>query len=217
MPESEASGDSVLDDPVDTDRLDVQVPPAPESDNDFDYLLGTPEPERELDEAYGQPVDPAEPDVTPVAYSDGWAYAPAGEPHDERPFDAFNSTTWRFQAAPAPWHQTGAAKLGIAAVAIALVAIVVAVVLLAFRGSSDDPMPSNDTSTTPATTAPTTVTATSSALPPPPLPPPPPPPPESAPVGNGGGGRVAPRPTKKPEINVTRKPMSVSPQPRGQG
>lgn len=197
MPESEGSGESVLDDPVDTDQLGVQEPPTPEPDDEFDYLLGTPErePEPESDTASPQPPGPEDPNFTP--------------------FDAFNASTWRFKPAPVPWYRTRPAVAGITAVAIALVALVVAVVLLAFRQPADDEVPAPRTSTTPATATPTTVTATSSALPPPP--PPPPPPPVSAPAGGGGGGPVGTRPTKKPEINVTRKPISVRPQPRGQG
>lgn len=219
MPDSDASGESVLEEPVDTDRINVPVPPPGDDGQDFDYLLGDDE-QAVVDESGdgdGPPAAPENLDFAPVAYEDGWEYAPAGTPHDERPFDAFNANTWRFKPAPPPWYQASSARLAIAAVVIALVALVVAVVLLAFRGPSENTVPSRETSTAPATSTPTTVTARTSALPPPP--PPPPPPPEPAPAGGGGGGgqRVEPRQTKKPEINVTRNPLSVRPQPRGQG
>lgn len=133
-------------------------------------------------------------------------------------FDAFNANTWHFKAPPTPWYRTRQALIALAAVAAAIVALVVSVVLLALGGSSDtEQTPTSDTSTTPTTAASTS--DTTSALPPPP----PPPPPTSAPSSVAppvyNGPRYEPRPSKPPEIGVTRTPvtrtqLSVAPQPR---
>jgi hypothetical protein len=208
VPDSEASGDSRLDAPVDTDRLDIGVPETEREDDQFEYLWDDPE----------DPEAQAEPDFAPEHVADDdWADPPNDQETLTDRFDAFDANTWHFKPPPTPWYQTRQAVLGIALVALAVVVLVVAVVLLTVRGPSDEEAPSPATSTSPTTDAPTTATATSELPPPPPppLPPPPPPPPpaESAPAYYPP--RYQNRPTKKPQINVTRSPLSVAPQPRG--
>jgi hypothetical protein len=143
------------------------------------------------------------------------ADAPASEPgHLTERFDAFDANTWHFKPPPTPWYQTRQAVFGIALVALAVVALVIAVVLLAIREPSDKQAPRPATSPTPTTD--TTGVTTTSALPPPP-PPPPPPPLPPPPTASGPAyypPRNPPQPTKKPEFNVTRAPLSVAPQPR---
>jgi hypothetical protein len=203
-----------LDDPVDTDRLDIQVPEGhaeAESEvpsEDFDYGDGW----------HGW--EDAEPDG-PEPVLDQFA--------DEDRFDAFNASTWHFKAPPTPWYRTRLASIAMVAVGLAVIAIVVSAVLLAFSGPpKTEQTPATRTSSTP-TTAASTSEATSALPPPPPPtrpspppPPPPPPPPETAappvqpPVYNRP--RSEPRPNRGPEIGVTRtpvtrSPISVAPQP----
>ena len=168
---------------------------AAEQPAEFDYLLADP---------------------TGEQWEDGVA---AGE--QDLHFDPFDDETWTFSPEPVPWYRTPAALTVLVASSLAAAALVVAVVLLAFRGSPDE-RPTDRPA--PATSA----VATTSAAPPPsaevPPPPPPPPPPESVsqveqpPVVV----RTEQRPTKKPEIGVTRTPatrapISVRPQPRTGG
>jgi hypothetical protein len=206
VPDSEAPGDSRLEAPDDTDRLDIGAPDAGPADDKFEYLFDSAE----------DPEAQAEPDPTPQDVTDDWADPPRGQEALTDRFDAFDADTWHFKPAPTPWYQTRQAVLGIILVALAVVALVVAVVLLTVRGPSDEesPSPATSTTTTPTTTtdAPTTATASSELPPPPPPPPAPPPPVESAPAYYPP--RYQNRPTKKPEINVTRTPISVAPQPR---
>jgi hypothetical protein len=184
--------------------------PAPgDGDAGYDYLLE--------DVPQGHPVG--------IAWSETeWGHPerqPEPAPYrggSEGRFDAFDANTWNFKPAPPPWYDSIQAKLAIVAVSAAAVAMVVSIVLLLLPDSSgEDDDPSSSTSTAPTTT---TTTVTSSALPPPPPPPPPPTSetPEQAPV------IVRPRqPTRqsnKPEIGVTRtpvtrSPLSVSPQRPG--
>jgi hypothetical protein len=132
---------------------------------------------------------------------------PEPQPRDGR-FDAFDANTWNFKPAPPPWYDSPQAKLAIAAVSLAAVALVVSIVLLLFQGSSGGDEPSPATDPTPTTTP---TTATSSAVPPPPPPPPPPTSetPEQAPVVVRP--RQPTRQTNKPEIGVTRTPVTRSP------
>ena len=143
------------------------------------------------------------------------------EPRDRDGFDAFDENTWGeifTSASTTPWYRTRQAQTLLLASGVALSAIVISVVLLAFRGPSSDSKPSSVQATTPpATTA--LATMTSQAPPPPPPPPGPPPPPEPSPVQRAPAAVERPpvqqqRPTKAPEINVTRLPMSVAPQQR---
>jgi hypothetical protein len=133
-------------------------------------------------------------------------------------FDAFNDHTWRFEPAPPPWYRTKQALTAIIAASVAVAAIVVSGVLLVFRGPANtvDEVTSSVTPTAP-TSAP--VPVATSAEPGPPLPPPPPD--TASPVNTAPryNPTYQPRPTKAPEIGVTRTPVtrlpiSVAPQPR---
>jgi negative regulator of sigma E activity len=119
-----------------------------------------------------------------------------------------------------PWYRTKQALIAIVAASAAVAAIVVSGVLLVFRGPANtiDEVTSSVTPTAPTSAEPVPV-ATSTG-PEPPLPPPPPPetasPVNTAPRYNPS---YQPRPTKAPEIGVTRTPVtrlpiSVAPQPR---
>ena len=138
-------------------------------------------------------------------------------------FDAFDENTWDEDFTPVSvttWHRSSQARTLMIASAVSLSAIVVSVVLLVFRGSpaADEPTPSESTPPT------TTPLATATVKQPPPEPPPPPPPPPEPSVVNEAPAvvrpTVRPRPTKQPEIGVTRTPVtrlpiSVAPQQRG--
>jgi hypothetical protein len=200
--EREASGDFdyLFDDPADGDGstshdLASEAHPAEETD-----LLKGP-----VDDLWDDPDD------------NFWDNRPTVDDTDR--FDAFNDDTWSFTPARTPWYRTGPAMTAIIATSAALIAIVVSGVLLAFRGpiGAGDEVPSSVTPTAPTSAAP--VQVASSEAPPPEPPPPPPPPPETASQVNTAPRYEAPRPsrsTKGPQINVTRPPMSVAPQPRGQ-
>jgi hypothetical protein len=141
-------------------------------------------------------------------------------------FDAFDNSGWSFAPPPTPWYRTKQALTAIVAATAAVAAIVVSGVLLVFRGPDGtvDTVTSAVTPTAPTSTPPVPL-ATSSPPPPEPslpLPPPPPPAETAAPVSQGPAPHPAyqPKPTKKPEIGVTRTPVtrapiSVAPQQRG--
>jgi hypothetical protein len=147
------------------------------------------------------------------------------EPREHDGFDAFDANTWDPDLTPVstpPWHRSSQTRTLVIASGVALSAIVVSVVLLLFRGSAptDEPAPAD--TTTPATTPLATATSEQPSPPAPP-PPPPPPPPEPSAVDEAPAvvrPPVRPRPTKQPEIGVTRTPVtrlpiSVAPQQRG--
>jgi hypothetical protein len=191
--EREASGDFDyrLDDPGEVDGLTSLdgVPEATES-GDFDYLFQDPD-EDPWEDPLGEDTD-----------GDGY-------------FDAFNAGTWSFQPLPTPWYRTKQAVTVMIAAAAATAAIVVSGVLLVFHAPSN----AVDETTSVTPTEPTSAAPTESATNAPEPPPLPPPPPETvaspenpAPIYNSP--REEPRQTKAPEINVTRSPMSVAPQPR---
>ena len=137
-------------------------------------------------------------------------------------FDAFDENNWVevLNPVPTPWYRSPQARILLIASGIALSAIVISVVLLMFRESpaGDKPVP------VPITTPVTTPMATPTGEEPPPAtstatsPPPPPEPStmETAPAVPRPA--VRPKPTKQPEIGVTRTPatrapISVAPQP----
>jgi hypothetical protein len=195
--EREASGDFDygLDDPGGVDgptSLDG-VSEAEES-GDFDYLFHDPD-------------------------DDPWE-DPLGEDIDDEDrgghFDAFNAGTWSFQPPPTPWYRTKQAVTAMIAAAAAAAAIVVSGVLLVVHAPSN----AVDETTSVTPTAPTSAAPTELATSAPELPPLPPPPPSetaASPVNPEpiySNPHVEPRQTKEPEINVTRSPMSVAPQPR---
>jgi hypothetical protein len=142
-------------------------------------------------------------------------------------FDAFDENNWVEVVSPlsTPWYRSRQPATLLIASATALSAIVVSVVLLFFRGPTDADEPAPLPPTTPVTTP--LATATSEEPPPPPPPEPPPgpgsePEPEPSTMERAPAvvrPTVRPRPTKAPEIGVTRtpetrQPMSVAPQPR---
>jgi hypothetical protein len=197
--EREASGDFdyLWDDPADAEGLTsdddaLEVQPAEE--------LGSP-PKDPGDDLWDEPDD------------NFWDNQP-----DSGHFDAFNDHTWRFEPAPPPWYRTKRALTAIIAASAAVAAIVVSGVLLVFRGPADtvDEVTSSVTPTAPTSAEP--VPQATSEEPPPP----PPPPPETAsPVSTAPryNPTYQPRPSKAPEIGVTRTPVtrlpiSVAPQPR---
>ncbi|MDT5131418.1 MAG: hypothetical protein QOJ20_2475 [Mycobacterium sp.] len=203
MVEREASGDFdyLWDDPADADGLTsddaaLEVRPAGELD---------------------PPRDAPDDDLWDEPGDNFWDNQP--DPDDNGHFDAFNVNAWSFKPAPAPWYRTKQALTAIIAASTAVAAIVVSGVLLVFRGPGGtvDEVTSSVTPTAP-TSAQQAPVATSAAPGPPEPPLPPPPPPETAsPVNTAPryeAPRVQPRQTKGPEINVTRSPMSVAPQPR---
>ena len=191
--------------------------PEKEASGDFDYLWektdgsdGVDVVRQRLDEADGFA---SEADLDYLLAADD-------QQHQDG-FDAFDEKTWgeSFSAVSrTAWHQSRQARTLLIASGIALSAIVVSVVLLVVKGSPADrePVPA------PTTTAVTTPLATATSEPPPPPPPPLPPPPEPSAVNEAPAviqPTVRPRPTKQPEINVTRspvtrQPISVAPQPR---
>jgi hypothetical protein len=121
-----------------------------------------------------------------------------------------------------PWYRTKTATAALTAAALAAVAIVVSSVLLVSRSGEQATSVTSAASTAaspppssaqPAPSAP----GASSTAPVPPPPPPPSPSPSAAPDSppsvwrNHAGSPSRPSPTKKPEIGVTRAPMSVAP------
>jgi hypothetical protein len=196
--EREASGDFdyLWDDPADAEGLTsdddaLEVQPAEE--------LGSP-PKDPGDDLWDEPDD------------NFWDNQP-----DSGHFDAFNDHTWRFEPAPPPWYHTKRALTAIIAASAAVAAIVVSGVLLVFRGPAANTVDEVTASVTP--TAPTSapVPVATSPAPEPPLPPP-----ETASQVNTApryNPTSQPRPTKSPEVGVTRTPVtrlpiSVAPQPR---
>jgi len=203
--EREASGDFdyLWDDPADADGFTSH-------DQEFEAQAG-----EEPDDLMKGPVD----DQWDDPDDSFWDNQP--DIDDSGHFDAFNDDTWSFTPAPTPWYRTKQAMTAIVAASAAVAAIVVSGVLLVFRsdGGTANDVTSSVTPTAPTSAAP--VQVASSEVPPPP--PPPPPPPETAsPVNQGPRSNpvVESRPTRAPEIGVTRTPVtrlpiSVAPQPRG--
>jgi hypothetical protein len=227
--EREVSGDFdyLWDDPADVDGLTSR-------DQVFEA-----EPAEELDQPLNDPGD----DLWDEPDDNFWDKQP--DPDDPGHFDAFNINAWSFRQAPTPWYRTRQAVTAIIAASAAMAAIVVSAVLLVFRdqgGTVTEDVTSSVTPTAPTSAAPTSaapVQVPSSEAPPPPVqvesseaPPPPEtaspppetasPPPETAlPVNTAPpyNPTYQPRPTKAPEIGVTRtpitrSPISVAPQPR---
>jgi len=231
--EREVSGDFdyLWNDPADVDGL-----------TSHDQVFEA-EPAEELDQPLNDPGD----DLWDEPNDNFWDNQP--DPDEPGHFDAFNINTWNCTPAPTPWYGTRQAVTAIIAASTAMVAIVVSAVLLVFRGEGNtvDDVTSSVTPTAPTSAAPVEVASSEAPPPPPPLPPlpetaspppetaspppetasPPPetasPPPETAsPVNTAPSYNPTyqPRPTKEPEIGVTRtpvirSPISVAPQPRG--
>ncbi|MHA7666771.1 hypothetical protein [Mycolicibacterium sp. HS_4_1] len=162
-------------------------------------------------------VDPGPHGTGPFAGpTTGSFVIPEPEPTGDT-FDAFNTDTWRFRQPPPPWYRGKDARLLLIAVAVAMVALVVSLVVLATRrdSSSDQPTPvepSTTTTTTTTTTGAPLTSSTTTAVPPPPPPPAEPPPAAAPPAGHAPAESATPT-ARGPEINVTRMPMSVAPNP----
>ena len=221
MVEREASGDFdyLWDDPADADGL---------TSHDQAFEAGQAE---ELDHPPNDPGD----DLWDEPADSFWDNQL--DPDDPGHFDAFNDNTWSFKPAPTPWYRTrqaahrdhrgvrgrGRDRGGGRAAGIPR--------LGEHRRPGDvvgDPDRTDErragfggeqqgTATAARPTRhrrsrnPTTATT---------APPPPPPPSETAaspvnPAPRYEAPPVQPRQTKGPEINVTRSPISVAPQPRG--
>ena len=204
MVEREASGDFdyLFDDPADSDGL-----------TSGDEVLEA----QPAEEAGSPPKDPGD-DLWDEPDDNFWDNQPDVDdfPNDAGHFDAFNDDTWSFRPPPMPWYRTKQALTAIIAASAAVAAIVVSGVLLVFRGPADtvDEVTSSVTPTAPISAP---VPVATSAEPEPPLPPP-----ETAsPVNTAPryNPTYQPQPTKAPEIDVTRTPVtrlpiSVAPQPR---
>ena len=218
MAEREASGDFdyLWDDPADVDGL-----------TSHDQVFEA-QPAEDVDQPLNDPGD----DLWDESDDNFWDHHP--DPDDPGHFDAFNINTWSFRPAPTPWYRSRQAVTAIIAASAAMVAIVVSAVLLVFRGQGDtvtDDVTSSVTPTAPTSAAP--VQVASSEAPPPPLPPETAAPETAAPetaapetaaspanTAPSYNPTYQPRPTKEPEIGVTRtpitrSPISVAPQPRG--
>ena len=133
---------------------------------------------------------------------------------------ASDTSTLTFRAPPDPWYRAKPAKIALAAVATA--AVLVPIVLLAWPDSSaTGPGPTTSVAPQPSTTQPAFSSAPPTPINLPPLPPPPPPPPPP-PADTGTEPTYdqpywtpsAPEPTKGPDVDVTRAPISVAPTPR---
>ncbi len=187
---------------------------------DFDYRR------KESDGSDGVDVFDEENDHASEAHFD-YLLAKDEAPRQGDGFDAFDENNWVgvLNPVPTPWYRSPLARVLLIASGIALSAIVISVVLLMFRQSPTGDEPGPAPTTTPVATP--TATATSEPPPPPPETPPPPPeppppPPEPSTMERAPeviGPTVRPRPTKDPEIGVTRTPatrapISVAPQPR---
>ncbi|MUL83126.1 MULTISPECIES: hypothetical protein [unclassified Mycolicibacterium] len=131
----------------------------------------------------------------------------------------FDLNDWSFKPAAVPWYRTRRATIALIATALAAASIVVSGVLLLLRDSAsiDDAEPT-PSSPSPSATSPLPSPSLRVGLAPAPPAPPPPPPEETqqAPVYRP---TYRPSETKKPEIGVTRtpvtrSPISVAPQPR---
>jgi hypothetical protein len=189
-----------------------------EASGDFDYLWDDPESAGGAQTEH--PLKDPDDDLWDEPDDSFWDNQPDpdGYRNDGARFDPFNMTSWGFTPPPAPWYRTKPAVTAIIAASAAMAAIVVSAVLLVVRGpgSTLDGGTSSVTPTAP-TSAEAVEVATSAAPPPPPVPPPPPP--ETASQVNTApqySPTPSSRPSKAPEENVTRTPvtrfpMSVAP------
>ncbi|SEH52559.1 hypothetical protein SAMN04489835_0958 [Mycolicibacterium rutilum] len=179
-----------------------------EASGDFDYLFDDiADQTADVDESSGDALPAAGPgEVEEI----GAEYRDLEHPG----FDAFDSTTWYFEPAPPPWYRTGKTLGLLIAASLAAVALVVSGVLLVFGGSGDSVREATTVSPTAQTTAPPRSQPLRSEPPPPP---PPPPPAETsaapapAPVQTYRPRSPSTRPSREPEIGVTRTPVTRSP------
>ena len=188
---------------------------------DFDYLWEATDGGDGVDQSVGVDEENAHESEADLDY-----LLAHDQPQQHDGFDAFDENTWDEDFTPAsgaPWYRSGQSRTLMIASAVALSAIVISVSLLVFR----HPLTSDESTPVDNTTAVTTPLATATSEPPPPPPPPaaPPPPSQAEPSAVNQAPAVVrpsarPKPTSKPEIGVTRtpvtrQPISVAPQPRG--
>lgn len=177
-----------------------------------------------LDALDDAPTDPHLPvvvlpdDPGPTPYPPPRDDLPPGfglEPEHRGPHPATTPalTTLTFRVRPEPWYRSNAAKLTL--VVLGLLVAVVSIVILLWPSSTDAPSDSGATTPAPSPSASATPSTTTPSTPPRvELPPPPPPPPTSestAPPVYYPPYYGPPQPTRKPRIDVTRTPISVSP------
>lgn len=154
----------------------------------------------------------------PTSYARPFIERPAGTP----------IATLTFKPARTPWYRTNAALIALLAMAAA--ALLLAIVPMVLRGESAGSEESTDIAPAPLssaaptsspsspTGAPPTLTSAPAAAPPPPTAPPPP-----APVQDNRPAYTPsysprnsfPPQSNKPEVGVTRAPISVAPEIRG--
>lgn len=143
-------------------------------------------------------------------YEDGRDDGYAADADETEGYEPETFEIARYEPPPQPWHRSPRAMISLGAIGLAAIAIVVSVAILVSRPSSGPPSIVSPTETT-------TTSETSSAEPSPSESPPPPPP---GPTTAANLPVIAPTPrpgpTKRPEINVTRTPvtrtsMSASP------
>ena len=185
--------------------------PIPVVETDYD-LQDVPD-----DEPSGYPEDQSGP-----SEEVGRAFSYAGPFIDRRPG---SYSTLTFKPAPQPWYRT---RRGLVVLlAVVAVAVVLSIIPLLLRSPAPDSEESTNAPPTSAGPAPTSAQQTSNSVAPtltsqPAPPPPPPPPPPSPPAQDDAPAYTreypAPRggsssePTK-PDIDVTRAPISVAPKP----
>jgi hypothetical protein len=170
-----------------------------------------------------------EPDDEPSGYPEeqpgppeevGRAFSYARPFIDRRP-GSYSALT--FKPAPQPWYRTRRGLVVL--IAVVAVAVVLSIIPLLLRSPAPDTEESTDAPPTSAGPAPSSAQQTSNSVAPtltsqpaPPPPPPPPPPPSPAQDDAPVYTRQYPAPRNSepamPDIDVTRAPISVAPEPR---
>jgi hypothetical protein len=196
---------------------------SPADHGEGDYSNGHREPITEpipvIETEHELPAETAD-DTTGYPEEIGRAFTYAGPFIDRRPGSPASALT--FRPPPQPWFRT---KRGLVILlAVVAVAIVLSIIPLVLRSPGPGAEESTNVTPTSAEPAPSsapsvsdTVRPTLTGRPAPPPPPPPPPPQDDAPVytrqypAPRGGSSSEPA---KPDIGVTRAPISVAPEPR---
>jgi len=155
------------------------------------------------------------PVITEEQVEAGASYAAPFLETDHRPAAI---TALTFKPARPPWYRTKPALIGLLVlIALALVLAIVPMVLRDAPATEQSPQQTPDTSAPPPPADDGRPKLTSAPAPPPPPPPPPPPAEQNPPVVTRQYQPPRYYPTSepsKPEIGVTRPPMSVAPEPR---
>lgn len=186
----------------------------------LDELPAVSEPRDGLDSQH-EPVTEPIPLVgaEPAGYREDFTYA--GPFIDRRPGSLVASLT--FKTVRPPWYRARPAVMTICAVAVVGALVALVLVMPRSPGAEDSPgvapttAPPTPGSVSPSPASPPTVQPTLTSAPAPPPPPPPPPAEDSAPTITRqypAPRPVAPSEHKKPELGVTRAPISVTPEPR---